>query len=432
MCGQDCLIDLTGPSTPGKWKRKTRSTTVADTIDLSGSPNTVAHVVDLGRRQQADGAGPSTTERPAKMVGMVEAESPNAAADSETEESKSSGKRKRCWATDRAKQAEAKKQQLKAQRAEASALKAEAKAAKKAAEQKRVDPFGKIVRYASKPSEKTKERMARAMPNSGHRLFLLDRHMVSPVTGENGPAEKFSVLGATANVYEVTVGRHPDCSCPDFQKGNICKHYLFVMLRVLRLDHADPLVWQRALMKKEAQQVLGGTRSTRADADVLADQSVISHYRRLTGKDTASTSSSAAGPAGLASKQRPIEGECAICYDSLKADAPGLEDKITFCQECGNNVHVECFKRWTASKKSTGQSVTCVYCRCPWVAETGAKAAGDGNEEYVNLRGVSQQHQQADTSLESLYGDTAVWIQANNGRMGRRQAASLWRLSQAS
>lgn len=56
---------------------------------------------------------------------------------------------------------------------------------------------------------------------------------------------------------------------------------------------------------------------------------------------------------------------------AIQADAPGLEDKITFCQECGNNVHVECFKRWTASKKSTGQSVTCVYCRCPWVAETG-------------------------------------------------------------
>ncbi|KAL3154181.1 hypothetical protein ABBQ32_013698 [Trebouxia sp. C0010 RCD-2024] len=390
MCGQDRLIDLTGPSTPGKWKRKTRSTPVADTIDLSGSP------------------------------------------DLEAEGSKSSGKRKRCWATDRAKQAEAKQQQVKAQRAEASALKAEAKAAKKAAKQKRVDQYGKLVRYASKPSEKTKERMARAMPNSGHRLFLLDRHMVSPVTGKNGPAEQFSVLGATANVYDVTVGRHPDCTCPDFQKGNICKHYLFVMLRVLRLDHADPLVWQRALLKTETKQVLGGTRSTRADAEVLADQSVLSHYRRLRGKDTASTSASADGPAGLASKQRPVEGECAICYDSLKADAQSPEDKITFCQECGNNVHVECFKRWTASKKSTGQSVTCVYCRCPWVSDTGIKAAGDGNEEYVNLRGVSQQHQQADTSLESLYGDTAVWIQANNGRMGRRQAASLWRLSQAS
>lgn len=53
------------------------------------------------------------------------------------------------------------------------------------------------------------------------------------------------------------------------------------------------------------------------------------------------------------------------------------------------------------------------------------------NKEYVNLREVSHQHRTADTSLHSLYGDTAVWIQANNGRMGRRQAANLWRLSQA-
>ena len=64
--------------------------------------------------------------------------------------------------------------------------------------------------------------------------------------------------------------------------------------------------------------MLGGARSTRADAEVLADQSVISHYRRLTGKNTASTSAAAAGPDGAASKQRPIEGECAICYDTLK------------------------------------------------------------------------------------------------------------------
>lgn len=51
--------------------------------------------------------------------------------------------------------------------------------------------------------------------------------------------------------------------------------------------------------------------------------------------------------------------------------------------------------------------------------DLGPTAAGGSNEEYVNLRDVSQQHRGADTSLESLYGDTAVWIQANNGRMGR-------------
>lgn len=41
--------------------------------------------------------------------------------------------------------------------------------------------------------------MSKFHADSGHRLFLLDRHMVSPMTGENGPAEQFSVLGATAN-----------------------------------------------------------------------------------------------------------------------------------------------------------------------------------------------------------------------------------------
>ncbi len=201
-------------------------------------------------------------------------------------------------------------------------------------------------------------------------------------------------------------------------------------------------------------------------------------------------------------------------YVGVQADGTAPEDKVTFCQECGNNVHVECFKRWTASKKGSGEPVTCVYCRCPWVVESGiatptsgatacylwhaiwqhssfaythiyyckgllgscnvfpncggqpssvcilpnfnanmVKSVPDGygvadvlslsvctvaggssaslNKDYVNLRNVSHEHQNADTSLHSLYGDTAVWIQAHNGRMGRRQAANLWRLSQA-
>ena len=56
----------------------------------------------------------------------------------------------------------------------------------------------------------------------------------------------------------------------------------------------------------------------------------------------------------------------------LQADSSEPDSAVTFCQECGNNVHVECFKRWTASKKSTGEPVTCVYCRSPWVDEGAA------------------------------------------------------------
>lgn len=56
-------------------------------------------------------------------------------------------------------------------------------------------------------------------------------------------------------VYTVKCGRFPSCTCPDFAKGNICKHYLYVMIRVLRLRNNDPVVWQRALLLTEAEEV---------------------------------------------------------------------------------------------------------------------------------------------------------------------------------
>ena len=93
-----------------------------------------------------------------------------------------------------------------------------------------------------------------------------------------------------------------------------CKHVTGSQFQHAFVLHHESVMWNAM----QAEQVLGGTRSTRADAEVLADQSVISHYRRLTGKDAASTSAGAAGPHDPASKQRRIEGECAICYDSLK------------------------------------------------------------------------------------------------------------------
>jgi uncharacterized Zn finger protein len=61
------------------------------------------------------------------------------------------------------------------------------------------------------------------------------------------------VLGATRNVYTVTVGRVPSCTCPDAAKGNLCKHILFVLMRVLKLRRDNPLVWQKALLKSEVR-----------------------------------------------------------------------------------------------------------------------------------------------------------------------------------
>ena len=60
-------------------------------------------------------------------------------------------------------------------------------------------------------------------------------------------------------MYDVTVSRHPRCSCPDNLKGNLCKHILFVMIRVLGLAEDNFLIWQRALLSTEVGSEEWGT-----------------------------------------------------------------------------------------------------------------------------------------------------------------------------
>lgn len=99
---------------------------------------------------------------------------------------------------------------------------------------------------ASPLDQQSRDRVVRAL---AQRLYLID-HEVSREAGPRGAAAEclFHVLGASGNVYKVTVGRSPRCSCPDHAvRKNTCKHLLFVMLRVLGLSVDDPLVFARAL-----------------------------------------------------------------------------------------------------------------------------------------------------------------------------------------
>ena len=45
------------------------------------------------------------------------------------------------------------------------------------------------------------------------------------------------MLGSTGNVYMATVCRLPNCTCVDFtERGQICKHLLFVYVKVARIS----------------------------------------------------------------------------------------------------------------------------------------------------------------------------------------------------
>ena len=111
------------------------------------------------------------------------------------------------------------------------------------------EPERRLSKYVGRPSFKVSRRIERAT-HQQLSLLHLERH-------PDGPGATFEVLGSTRNCYTVELGHQPTCSCPDFLKGqNVCKHVLFVWIRVLQCRKTDPRIWQRALLTAELDACL--------------------------------------------------------------------------------------------------------------------------------------------------------------------------------
>ena len=103
------------------------------------------------------------------------------------------------------------------------------------------------ISYVNGTSQKVEERINRALTQ---RLYLVNQEEVISNDDDDGLlARNYAVLGSTNNVYDIYIGKVPTCSCPDFEKGHLCKHILFVMLKVLRVHRDSPLVYQKALLQ---------------------------------------------------------------------------------------------------------------------------------------------------------------------------------------
>ena len=91
------------------------------------------------------------------------------------------------------------------------------------------------------------------------RLYLIERRDAS-VTSPSGLVTLkvvFSVLGSTGNVYEAVICRQPSCTCTDFRERNqICKHLLFIYVKVLRVSRDSHIPVQRALLRSELSEIL--------------------------------------------------------------------------------------------------------------------------------------------------------------------------------
>jgi RING finger family protein/SWIM zinc finger len=215
------------------------------------------------------------------------------------------------------------------------------------------------------------------------------------------PEEKVEMTGSTGNIYTVHIKQVPTCTCPHYQKGNQCKHWMWVMSRVLRAEFKH--VYQLALLSEELREIF-------AKAPPIE------------------------GPGAAADKNRkPVEGDCPICYSEL--EEKGRKDNIVWCQAaCGNNIHKHCFETWAKTKR--GSDVTCPLCRSVWqgdqdIVKRIQKNRPVNSDGYVNVAdqlGISQ-HRGVYFALFAIEfwisTDTGLQIPARTPRGGTATEATV-------
>ncbi|GAB4837206.1 hypothetical protein Ancab_002112 [Ancistrocladus abbreviatus] len=167
----------------------------------------------------------------------------------------------------------------------------------------------------------------------------------------------FFILGATGNVYIVTLSTAPSCTCPD--RATPCKHILFTLIRVLGVPLDNVCLRKRVLKPCQLNRLLRMPTSTEA----LASISLRERFHQLFFH---------ARQESLRSHVEIEDGAmCPVCLEEM-----GRGDKVVACGTCRNPIHEQCFKIWKRSQ--VRRSVSCVICRARW------RDRAD-QEKYLNL-----------------------------------------------
>ncbi|XP_068314318.1 uncharacterized protein [Pyrus communis] len=225
-----------------------------------------------------------------------------------------------------------------------------------------------------KPTQPFADRILRALH---HHLRLLHRR-----------DSNFFVLGATGNVYTVSLSATPSCTCPD--RTTPCKHIFFVFIRALGLPLDDACLRRGTLRPCQVNRLLGLPTLPEA----LAAFSLRERFHQLFFQG--SSSSSATKP------RHQVEIEegrsCPVCLEEMA----GKQEKVVACGTCRNPIHEECLMTW---KRSSGRrSASCVICRARWKDINRIVK----QDKYLNLAAYyATNHDQDDigNASEGLSGD---------------------------
>ncbi len=82
-------------------------------------------------------------------------------------------------------------------------------------------------------------RVQRKKPDGKARMFVIDRTRGGT---DDIPEETIDMAGTTGNIYSITISQIPSCTCPDNQKGNQCKHIIYVSSRATTSRQSSSLI----------------------------------------------------------------------------------------------------------------------------------------------------------------------------------------------
>ncbi|XP_040381486.1 mitogen-activated protein kinase kinase kinase 1 [Oryza brachyantha] len=238
-----------------------------------------------------------------------------------------------------------------------------------------------VTAAAASEEQVTRRVASRIIRALQHQLRLLHR-----------AGAEFFVLGATGNVYTVTLATTPACTCPD--PAVPCKHILFVLLRVLGLSLDEACVWRQSLRPCQVARL--AATPTCGAADVMAGPRARERFHQLWSARAAAAKAEQSrrrreeAGASAASSGRRDGAACPVCLEEMSplaqqqaqggaTAAPAPQPVLLTCGTCRNSVHAECFARWKRSRAR--RAATCVVCRARWRQPSKEQE----QQQYMNL-----------------------------------------------
>ncbi|KAL2934518.1 Mitogen-activated protein kinase kinase kinase 1 [Bienertia sinuspersici] len=161
------------------------------------------------------------------------------------------------------------------------------------------------------------------------------------------------VLGATGNVYKVSISSTPSCTCPD--RVTPCKHILFVLIKVLGIPPDDPILRRETLKPSHIEML----RATPNCPESLANHTLREKFHQVLFLKKE-----------LGIRLKPctcMEVEagatCPICLEVVGKSG----DRIVACEKCNTPIHEECLMTWKTTTTHQRKRLTkCVTCRSNW------------------------------------------------------------------